>query len=119
MDSVTKLINYASIITGVLLGAGTGYVIYNRVVKRAAEIETEEHASNSSANLTLARAMGSRYSERSLATLADDEENNNVAQDEATCKDTTNASAHHTYSDDLSDDETNVFAQGDGDEEQS
>jgi len=42
MDSKTKAINYASIIFGVCFGATTGYLIYNKTKKRAAELEAEQ-----------------------------------------------------------------------------
>jgi len=45
MDPVTKAINFASVIGGGLLGAGVGYVIYQRTVARARQLELEESQS--------------------------------------------------------------------------
>ena len=42
MDTMTKAINYASIIGGIILGAITGYLIYQRTVARSQELEAEE-----------------------------------------------------------------------------
>lgn len=42
MDAGTKAINYISIIVGGLLGAGVGWVIYQKTVSRARELENEE-----------------------------------------------------------------------------
>lgn len=42
MDIKTKAINYASIIFGLCFGVTTGYLIYNKTKKRAAELEAEQ-----------------------------------------------------------------------------
>ena len=42
MDTGTKLINYASIIGGIMLGVGTGYLIHQRTVARARQLEAED-----------------------------------------------------------------------------
>lgn len=42
MDAKTKAMNYGSIAGGLLLGAITGWVIYKRTLKRAAQLEAEE-----------------------------------------------------------------------------
>ncbi|KAK6352355.1 Tlg2-vesicle protein [Orbilia blumenaviensis] len=42
MDGWTKAVNYGGIILGVVLGMGTGWVIYKRTVRRARELEAEE-----------------------------------------------------------------------------
>jgi uncharacterized membrane protein YdjX (TVP38/TMEM64 family) len=44
MDIVTKMVNYASIIFGSLMGIGLGYYIYQRTVARARQLELEEEA---------------------------------------------------------------------------
>lgn len=42
MDVVTRVVNYASIVVGGLLGIGLGYYIYQRTVARARQLELEE-----------------------------------------------------------------------------
>ncbi|KAI9743086.1 MAG: Tlg2-vesicle protein [Claussenomyces sp. TS43310] len=44
MDTLTRLVNYASIAGGVILGITLGYVIYNKTTARARELELEEEA---------------------------------------------------------------------------
>ena len=42
MDTTTKIVNWCSIIFGVLLGILTGYLIYNRTLTRSRELEAQE-----------------------------------------------------------------------------
>jgi len=42
MDASTKAINYASVAGGMILGAAVGWIIYQRTMKRAKELEIEE-----------------------------------------------------------------------------
>lgn len=42
MDTVTRIVNYASIVAGSLLGIGLGYYIYQRTVARAKQLELDE-----------------------------------------------------------------------------
>jgi uncharacterized membrane protein YdjX (TVP38/TMEM64 family) len=42
MDAGTKAINYASILIGSILGAAVGWIIYQKTVSRAKELENEE-----------------------------------------------------------------------------
>ncbi|KAI5847089.1 hypothetical protein DFP73DRAFT_493578 [Morchella snyderi] len=44
MDTKTKVLNYTSIIGGILLGVLTGWLIYKRTIKRANQLEAEERA---------------------------------------------------------------------------
>jgi uncharacterized membrane protein YdjX (TVP38/TMEM64 family) len=44
MDTKTQIISYLSILVGVCLGAGTGYLIYMRTKARAKQLEAEEVA---------------------------------------------------------------------------
>lgn len=44
MDIVTKMVNYASIIFGSLMGIGLGYYIYQRTSARALQLKLEEEA---------------------------------------------------------------------------
>jgi uncharacterized membrane protein YdjX (TVP38/TMEM64 family) len=43
MDMATRIVNYASIVAGSLLGIGLGYYIYQRTVARARQLELEEN----------------------------------------------------------------------------
>jgi uncharacterized membrane protein YdjX (TVP38/TMEM64 family) len=43
MDMLTRIVNYASIVAGILLGIGLGYYIYQRTVSRARQLELEEN----------------------------------------------------------------------------
>ncbi|KAF2224044.1 hypothetical protein BDZ85DRAFT_182786, partial [Elsinoe ampelina] len=42
MDAGAKVVSYISIAVGVALGVGTGWVMYQRTMKRAAELQEEE-----------------------------------------------------------------------------
>ena len=44
MDTGTKLINYASIVGGIMLGTGTAYLIYQRTVSRARQLEADDRS---------------------------------------------------------------------------
>jgi hypothetical protein len=44
MDATTKAVNYISIIGGMIFGAVTGYLIYQRTVARSQQLEAEERA---------------------------------------------------------------------------
>ena len=47
MDGTTKAVNWASIIFGSILGAGTGWWVYKRTQARARQLEAEEQAKTS------------------------------------------------------------------------
>lgn len=54
MDAGTKAINYASIVGGIIFGAVTGYLIYQRTTARSRELEAQErnnHKSHRSSRL--------------------------------------------------------------------
>ena len=42
MDTSTKIVNWVSIILGLVLGLAVGYIIYQKTMARAAELEIEE-----------------------------------------------------------------------------
>jgi hypothetical protein len=42
-DTTTTIVNWVSIVVGGLLGASIGYYIYQRTMKRAKQLEEEEH----------------------------------------------------------------------------
>lgn len=118
MDAKTKAVSYISIIVGVIVGAGTGYLIFTRTKARAKVLEAEEAA---------AAAASVRSTDRRLryADELDEEASIGVRRmDDA-------ISLHQTYEDDLSgdsvyrdqftDDEDaelrDVFDIGDGDDD--
>jgi len=44
MDVKTKVLNWCSIVGGLVLGVATGWIIYKRTIKRAKQLEAEERA---------------------------------------------------------------------------
>ncbi|KAA8576258.1 hypothetical protein MFRU_009g01700 [Monilinia fructicola] len=75
MDASTKIINYASIIIGGALGATVGYIIYQRTMARAQELEREAlEAGNGDA--AAARRVASGYTDASTddAALMNDDD---------------------------------------------
>jgi uncharacterized membrane protein YdjX (TVP38/TMEM64 family) len=60
MDSSIKAINYASIIIGAVLGAAVGWIIYQRTMIRARDLETEElEAARGASSPSLSRERSS------------------------------------------------------------
>lgn len=108
MDASTKAINWASIIIGGILGITVGYIIYQRTMARAAELEIEELE----AGVGIPRAR--RYSDEGITT---------EDTDAAALMDDDDISLwdHHgngEYRDEFSDlGEDDVFAGGDGGDE--
>ncbi|KAJ8070467.1 hypothetical protein OCU04_000841 [Sclerotinia nivalis] len=108
MDTSTKIINYASIIFGGGLGATVGYIIYQRTMARAKELEIEE----------LEAANGDVAAGRRSAAEYSDANNDDAALmngDDISLWD--NADEQARYTDFVDEDEGNVFANGDLDEE--
>ncbi|KAK6615606.1 tlg2-vesicle protein of 38 kda [Botrytis cinerea] len=108
MDASTKLINYASIIIGAGLGATVGYIIYQRTMARAKELEIEE----------LEAANGDVAAGRRVAAEYSDANNDDAAlmnDDDISLWD--NEDAQTGYTDFVDEDEADVFASGDLDEE--
>ncbi|KAM0153134.1 hypothetical protein ACHAQE_006488 [Botrytis cinerea] len=108
MDASTKLINYASIIIGAGLGATVGYVIYQRTMARAKELEIEE----------LEAANGDVAAGIRVAAEYSDANNDDAAlmnDDDISLWD--NEDAQTGYTDFVDEDEADVFASGDLDEE--
>ncbi|KAI9650484.1 Tlg2-vesicle protein [Ciborinia camelliae] len=109
MDTSTKLINYASIIIGGALGASIGYIIYQRTMARAKELEIEElEAGNGDA------AAGRRGAEEYTDA--------NTSEDAALMNDDDislwdNEDGQAGYTDFVDEDEGDVFVGGDIDEE--
>ncbi|KAL8689278.1 MAG: hypothetical protein Q9224_004674 [Gallowayella concinna] len=104
MDAGTKAINWISIIGGFTLGGITGWLIYQRTKARARQLESEERGGH--------RQSGSR-----AGSFADDPDNHTATatllrDDQIDFRDDHNS---HSYRDEFTDDEDNVFSYGDGD----
>ncbi|KAL8878919.1 MAG: hypothetical protein Q9198_003371 [Flavoplaca austrocitrina] len=104
MDASSKAINWISIIGGIILGVVTGSLIYMKTAARARQLESEERSTQ--------RFGGPRPGE-----FADDPEEYSATatllRDDQI--DFRNDHDPHTYHDELTDDEDNVFRYGDGD----
>ncbi|KAL8898044.1 MAG: hypothetical protein Q9192_002276 [Flavoplaca navasiana] len=104
MDASSKAINWISIIGGIILGVVTGSLIYMKTTARARQLESEERDAQ--------RFGGPRPGE-----FADDPEGYTATatllrDDQIDFRDDHDP---HTYHDELTDDEDNVFRYGDGD----
>ncbi|KAA6415590.1 MAG: hypothetical protein FRX48_00306 [Lasallia pustulata] len=112
MDAGTKAINYASIVGGMILGAATGYFIYQRTVARSRELEAEERASlRHSASQSGRGADFSDDPEEQVAAAAI------LRDDDIDFLD--NEETRPGYRDEFTDDEDDVFRHGDGDDEEA
>lgn len=114
MDAKTKAVSYLSIAVGMVVGAGTGYIIYTRTKARAKVLEAEEAA-----------AAGRRSSDHGA------DYNDELDEEAAIGRRDDDISLHQTYEDDLggdsvyrdqfTDDEDaeirDVFDIGDGDDD--
>ncbi|KAB8302902.1 hypothetical protein EYC80_006226 [Monilinia laxa] len=108
MDTSTKIINYTSIIIGGALGATVGYIIYQRTMARAKELEIEEReAANGDA--AAGRRVVSEYTDANTddAALMND--------DDISLWD--NEDGQGGYTDFVDEDEEDVFVGGELDEE--
>jgi len=104
MDTSTRIINYTSITIGAILGIGVGWWIYSQTIARAKELELEEEAARREAG----GVAGRDYTdgEADAAALMND--------DDISLWDNYDGQG---YSDDFTDEDDDVFAQGDADEE--
>ena len=105
MDASTKAINYASIIIGGVLGVAVGYIIYQRTIARAKELEIEE--------LEAARGEGGESVEGYFDGVESGAEG--MGEDDISLWDNEESRENGEYRDDFTD-EDDVFARGDGDE---
>lgn len=94
MDASTKAINYASIIGGAVLGVSVGWIIYQRTIARAKELELEETE-------RLDAAGGTYEDEERIDETMNDDDISLWDNDE------------QVYRDDFTDDDDNPFAKGD------
>jgi uncharacterized membrane protein YdjX (TVP38/TMEM64 family) len=106
MDASTKAINYASIIIGGVLGVAVGYIIYQRTIGRAKELEIEE--------LEAARGGGGERVEGYFDGVDSGAEG--MGEDDISLWDNEESRENGEYRDDFTDEE-DVFARGDADEE--
>jgi uncharacterized membrane protein YdjX (TVP38/TMEM64 family) len=112
MDASTKAINWASIIIGGILGVGVGYVIYQKTISRAKELEIEE--------LEAGRGQVPRERRYSDEGLSGEDVDTDAAalmnDDDISLWD--NDEGNAGYRDEFSDDgDEDVFASGDVDDE--
>ncbi|TGO43520.1 hypothetical protein BHYA_0001g01430 [Botrytis hyacinthi] len=107
MDTSTKLINYASIVIGAGLGATVGYIIYQRTIARAKELEIEE-LGTANGDVAAGRRVAAEYSDvnNDDAALMNDDDISLWDND-----------AQAGYTDFVDEDGGDVFANGDLDEE--
>ena len=112
MDASTKAVNYASIIVGSIIGAAVGYIIYQRTIARAKELEIEE--------LEAARGeSGLGEGRRSYNDEGDEIDADAAAlmnDDDISLWDNEDGLGDAAYRDEFTDEE-DVFASGDVDEE--
>lgn len=104
MDMTTKVINWASIIFGVVLGVLTGWIIYRRTLARSRQIEADERSKLQHP----ATPRGDDFSdspEEQTATLIRDDQIDFLGPD----------GGSESYRDDFDDD--NAFIYGDDEEE--
>ena len=103
MDAGTKAINYASIIIGGALGVAVGYIIYQRTIARAKELEIEE--------LEAARGEGGEGVEGYFDGVRADGAAG-MDEDDISLWDNEDIPEPSAYTDDFTD-EDDVFARGD------
>ncbi|KAG0651157.1 Golgi apparatus membrane tvp38 [Hyphodiscus hymeniophilus] len=106
MDASTKAINYASIIIGGVLGVAVGYIIYQRTIARAKELEVEE--------LEAATGEGEERVEGYFDGVEGDA--NMMGDDDISLWDNEDNRESGGYRDNFTAEE-DVFARGDADEE--
>ncbi|KAK0119053.1 Tlg2-vesicle protein [Cadophora gregata f. sp. sojae] len=113
MDGKTKAINYASIAFGAILGATVGFIIYQRTMARAKELEIEALEAG-----TAERALVVGNSQRGYSDLDGMEDTDAVALmgDDDISLWENDGERDGAYRDDFTDDE-DVFASGDIEEE--
>lgn len=114
MSGGTRAINYVSIIGGALVGIFTGWYIYRKTMARARELESEERSAvRDSYNRSGAQPpefSDDPESQAAAETVGRDLEGDFVDED---------ALPRDEYRDEFTDDDDDVFDQGDGDEEEA
>ncbi|TVY30385.1 Golgi apparatus membrane protein [Lachnellula hyalina] len=118
MDAGTKAINYISIIVGGVLGVAVGWIIYQKTIARARELEIEELEDGQRAGDVV---VGREYSDSAeagdadAAALMNDDDISLWDNDEGVFED--QETGETGYRDELSGGEGDVFASGDADED--
>ncbi|CAL3962202.1 hypothetical protein PZA11_000571 [Diplocarpon coronariae] len=112
MDGKTKAINYASIIFGSIMGASVGWIIYQRTMSRARELEAETIEAGTVEGAVVA-VEGRGYSDSEPVDTCDAAAL--MGDDDISLWDN-DGSRDATYRDNISDEE-DVFASGDVNEE--
>ncbi len=116
MTAGTRAVNYISIAVGMAVGAGTGYYIWNKTMARARQLEEEEASGirDTTRRTEIPPRVYSDDPEAQLAadTIARDE----VEDDDIDYFDDEPGSDPQEYRD-QSDAESDVFGQGDGDDD--
>lgn len=74
MDTTTKVVNWCSIIFGVLLGILTGYLIYNRTLTRSRELEAQERVPVRVATAPRGEFFDEADEEAATATILQDDQ---------------------------------------------
>lgn len=118
MSTGTKAINYASMIVGGILGAAVGYIIYNRTIQRAKELEIEElEAGRGEGAVSAAPRIYSDGDELDAAALMNDDDislwDNEDGFESSARRDADVDLDAPGYRDDFTDDDEDVFASGD------
>lgn len=118
MSLGTKAINYTSMFLGGALGAAVGYIIYNRTIQRAKELEIEElEAGRGEGAVSTAPRIYSDGDELDAAALMNDDDislwdNEDGFERGARRGEDVDLDAPG-YRDEFTDDDEDVFASGD------
>lgn len=118
MDAGTKAINYISIIVGGVLGVAVGWIIYQKTIARARELEIEELEDGQREGAVV---VGREYSDSGeagdadAAALMNDDDISLWDNDEGGFED--QETGETGYRDEFSEGENDVFASGDVDED--
>ena len=110
MDTGTKIVNWCSIIFGVMLGILTGYLIYNRTLTRSRELEAQERAPTRTAAAPRGEFSDEVDEETATATIIPDDQIDFLDG---------GILGPDRYEDEETDGEDDVFKYGDGDEEEA
>ena len=111
MDTATKVINWCSIIFGIMLGILTGYLIYNRTLTRSRQLEAQERAAARPGAAPRGEFSDDPDDETATATI--------IPDDQIDFLDEGHMPNPGRYEDVEADADDDVFKYGDGDEEEA